>query len=258
MREQREIWIRLADIYDLLLKLDQVLDRAIFVPAAGREVADLRGPARFSIKQTGDQFWLQHLAELQDPVEGYLLRGAPVPGARVFDAGAFCGQFAIVAARRVGPGGTVIAFEPDARNREYLERNIREAGLTNVTIWPGGLWSETGEVEFAATGTRSARVAALENAAPASDRVPVLSLRDAAARFGAPDFVKMDIEGGEVEVVAGAADWLREQRVRFAIASYHMRAGRATSTYLEPMFRALGYQAATGHPEHLTTWAWKD
>lgn len=58
-----------------------------------------------------------------------LFRRAVHPGAVVLDLGAFVGYFALLAARESGPEGRVYAFEPDPRDRPWLERNVEANGL---------------------------------------------------------------------------------------------------------------------------------
>ena len=256
-RGERTIWLKATEIYVLLFSFDAVETRSLVEKRQGRWVSDLRGPARYRTTRTSDVFWIRKLIDLHNPVDGYLLRGDPAPGDLVFDAGAFEGEFSLVAARLVGPSGRVVAFEPDPENRVWLERNICEAGITNITICPCGLWSESTEIEFAADGTCGSRAAVFEDSGVDSSGIQVLGLAEAADQFGVPDFIKMDIEGAEIEVIKGAASWLTQHAVRFAIASYHERDGQITSELLEPMFRKVGYEAATGYPEHRTTWAWR-
>lgn len=253
------IWVRLEDVYQILLNLDLIADRAVFHSREGKQIADLRGEAQYLVTQTGDRIWLDDVVRLHELVEGYEGRGGPTEGQVVFDGGAFRGEFSLVASRRVGPRGRVIAFEPDAKNRAALERSLRENDIQNVTICPCGLWRETTTLEFAAHGDTGSCVATLDRRpAPSLNvRVPMLGWADAVAQFGAPDFVKMDIEGAEIEVIESAGPWLESHAVRFAIASYHRREGEPTWKQLEPMFRAHGYMAETGYPQHVTTWAWR-
>lgn len=252
----REVWVDHGDIYQLLAGFDRIANRIEYAVRDGRQVADLRGEARYLVPRTGDWIWQSQLVE-PHAMAGYFARGEPAAGAIVFDAGAYCGEFSLIAARLVGPTGRVIAFEPDPINRKLLERNLRAAQVDNVVIYPGGLWERTGEVEFAVAGDYYSGVPAAGLKLAANTRVPMLSLPDAAQRFGRPDFVKMDIEGAELETIAGATGWLREQNVKFAIASYHVRDGQPTSTNLENLFRSIGYNVETGYPEHPTTWAWR-
>ncbi|HEX2029832.1 MAG TPA: FkbM family methyltransferase [Actinomycetota bacterium] len=58
-----------------------------------------------------------------------LLRDAAAPGMTVVDVGAFLGYFSLVAALEVGPGGRVLAFEPDPRDFPWLERNVALNGM---------------------------------------------------------------------------------------------------------------------------------
>ncbi len=65
------------------------------------------------------------------PFEPYtveLFKRAIKPGSRVLDIGAQFGHYSLLAAKRVGPGGKVYAFEPAPPNFKLLERNIRVNG----------------------------------------------------------------------------------------------------------------------------------
>jgi len=260
-RGRREIWFDASDaayLWTIFPDLPTLEQHLCFEEKNGFDVADCRGHElrRYRIPATQDFVWLPELPETADVLTGYFMHGRPKEGAVVFDAGAFCGATTIVLARVVGPRGRVFAFEPDEKNRALLERNIAEARLANVTVVPRGLWSRTTELSFVSNQGLSSHV--VEDASPALLRVPVLSFADACHFAGAvPSFVKMDIEGAEVETIEGALEFIGRERIHFSIASYHDREGRPTSTWLEPLFARIGYHVETGHPAHQTTWAWR-
>ena len=59
------------------------------------------------------------------------------PGSTVIDVGANIGYNTIRAARRAGPRGRVVAFEPTPDNLAVLRHNIAASGLTNVVVERG-------------------------------------------------------------------------------------------------------------------------
>lgn len=71
--------------------------------------------------------WLAEATELM------LDLAAVEPGDRVLDIAAGAGGQSIVAARRVGPSGGVLATDISAEILRYADRAAREAGLDNVT-----------------------------------------------------------------------------------------------------------------------------
>ena len=189
------------------------------------------------------------------PVRGYELHRKLRPGDIVVDAGAYPGDYALFAARRVGPEGRVICFEPGERNRAVLERNIRLEGLRNLTVVPKGLWNEDTTLRFSQDGLAST---ALESGAGDST-IPVTTLDAALAALGIPriQVLKMDIEGAEIQAIRGARETLARSDAHVCIASYHIVDGQNTSAFLESFLRELGYHAVTGYPKHLTTYGWR-
>jgi FkbM family methyltransferase len=260
-RGKRDMWFLAQDAvyaWASLEDLDWFERRLFFKLVKGHEVADCRGRQRYRLLPTEDSIELPLPPEPHDIISGYFQRGEPAEGEVVFDGGAFCGEVTIYMAKKVGPRGHVFAFEPDWKNCLWLRRNIEQAGLKNITVVEKGLWKETTRLQFA-TGKDWTSHLVTNSSSGHVVEVPVIGFEDACYIAGSvPNFVKMDIEGAEVETVEGALDYIGRNRIRFAIASYHDRNGQPTSAFLEPMFKRAGYQVETGFPAHPTTWAWKD
>ncbi|HEX6052435.1 MAG TPA: FkbM family methyltransferase, partial [Gemmatimonadaceae bacterium] len=174
------------------------------------------------------------------------------------DLGAHSGVTSYHLARMVGPTGRVIAFEPDTTAFEMLCRNIELHRLPNVVPVRRAVAGTSGPRAFNSEGSLGAAFATLVNRrglAPVTT-VECMSLADACAEYGVPHFVKMDIEGAELEVVAAAGDVFREHDIRVAADSFHAVDGQPSASRLESLFRSFGYTAASGAPYgYLTTWA---
>lgn len=256
----REIWYPAQEagcLWMTMHLLREMEPRFVFSQRGTTHVADLRGEQRYRIPSTGDFVSLPGMIESADVVAGYFARGGPLAGELAFDCGAYCGEVSIALARKVGPAGRVVSFEPDASSRTRLLKNLRAAGLANVTVVEKGLWKETTTLSFEAGGDLCSHLSSGQPSATAF-QVPVIGFEEACELAGGvPSFVKMDIEGAEVETIEGSINFIAKQSIRFAIASYHQRDGEPTWRILEPLFRQAGYQVESGYPEHLTTWAWK-
>jgi FkbM family methyltransferase len=134
-----------------------------------------------------------------------LMDGTLRPGANVIDVGANLGYNAVYAARRVRPTGQVLAIEPAADNLAVLRKNIAANGLNNIVVQPvaagGGhevrdffLRGDVSAVNSLFPQSRYGAVTAVEQVrvAPLDDLVDI-----------DPDLVKIDVEGAELEVLAG-------------------------------------------------------
>ena len=142
------------------------------------------------------------------------------PGLRVIDAGANEGLYTILAARRVGPAGSVLAVEPSSRERSRLEANIALNRLDNVEVADVALSDTIGEsvlhladAHHAGQNTFGEFVYAGVDAA-GDEVVATTTLDELVREVGWPrvDLVKADVEGAEVLLLEGARKVLEQSR----------------------------------------------
>ncbi len=118
-----------------------------------------------------------------------------MPGDVVIDAGANTGMFSLLAAKRTGPSGKVIAIEPNTKNGLYLRRNLEANRMNNIRILNKALATEDDTfVGFSGGGVFG------HIDSTGSEKVPTVSLPTIMSDLTSRAFLKMDIEGGELEI----------------------------------------------------------
>ncbi len=146
------------------------------------------------------------------------------PGDRVADVGGNIGYLTVIFSALVGPTGRVEVFEPSPDNLKYLCRNV--ASRANVEVFDCALSESVGQASFFVenlTGQNSSLVndyaplgrnAATSGISPRVREitVPTDTLDNRYAEADRLDFLKLDVEGGEVFVLRGATDVLRRLR----------------------------------------------
>jgi FkbM family methyltransferase len=215
---------------------------------ADASIRDFSVPARHFVPALGIQLWQSGLIEEIDTIQGYMGHAPPRAGETVFDLGANCGASVFVFSRAVGPTGKVVAFEPDPLNREMLTRNVESLGLGNVIVCASAVAGRSATLRFNSEGSLGAALSHVVSRAGLSETIEVdaLTLADACAKVGcAPDFIKMDVEGAEEEVIEGARAWLRDHRPRWVIDTHHRINGKFTDAAVEQGLGACGYRVWT-------------
>jgi FkbM family methyltransferase len=136
------------------------------------------------------------------------------PGMTVLDVGAHHGLYTLLASKCVGRGGRVIAFEPSFRERRRLKRHLRYNPCANVELQPYALGDRNGEadlylVEGMHDWCNSLRTPNVEERT-SKVRVEVRRLDDVLEGMNWPrvDFIKLDVEGGELSFLHGARKML--------------------------------------------------
>ncbi len=134
------------------------------------------------------------------------------PGDICWDVGANIGFYTCLLASLVEDSGAIVAFEPAARTCGYLNENISLNQFTNVTVVNKGLgdkqeqrslyYSEAGLAE----GTASLKYA---DGRATSERVTLDTIDNLISELPIPDFIKIDVEGYQLEVLRGAEDCLK-------------------------------------------------
>jgi len=195
---------------------------------------------------------------VEDVYSGYLKFGKPKKGEVVIDGGAYEGNFTIIASRLIGKNGKIIAIEPDPQGVRLLKNRLKKLNIKNVTIVSKGLWSRKtkksafsnsncpGELSLFYGNKKEKKITLIK----LDSLVKKLKLRSV-------DFVKMDIEGSEIEALIGAAQTLKKFHPRLAIASYHIIDSQPTSKRVEKILKTFGYKhILSANKRHLATYAW--
>jgi FkbM family methyltransferase len=145
-----------------------------------------------------------------EPAERAFVQRFLQPGMTVLDIGAHHGYYTLLASKLVGSAGRVIAFEPSPREQKALRLNLILNRCGNVSVQRVALGREETETTLYVaggrqTGCNSLRPPAIpDEASPV--RVHVTRLDDWLDRqkIAQVDFVKVDVEGAELEVLKGA------------------------------------------------------
>jgi FkbM family methyltransferase len=135
----------------------------------------------------------------------------------VVDAGAHHGLYTLLASKRVGWHGRVIAVEPSPRECDRLEKHLRLNRCSNTELVSCALGENPGETDlYLVDGFQdwcnSLRPPAVDEPVR-TVRVSVRRLDDVLAELGVSkvDFIKLDVEGAELSVLYGAMKLLQRE-----------------------------------------------
>lgn len=112
----------------------------------------------------------------------------------------------------------IYAFEPDVENYNRckdLESRIKDLKLINK-----GLWSKASVLRFAGDGSQGSRLVG-EDAADVTE-VSVASIDETVAGDKVT-FIKLDVEGAELEALKGAKDTIRQYHPKLVVSIYHKK-----------------------------------
>lgn len=143
-----------------------------------------------------------------EPEKQTVFQSLVTEGNVVFDIGAHVGFYTLLASALVGPTGKVFAFEPLPRNIIYIKKHLYLNKVTNAAV-----------VEIAVSdkdGTSSFRERADSSMGHFSEdgELQVKTVRldklIETEKMPVPDYIKIDVEGAEIKVLAGAKNTLKK------------------------------------------------
>jgi FkbM family methyltransferase len=143
------------------------------------------------------------------------------PGYIIYDIGANMGHYSIIYSKIVGRNGKVIAFEPSILNYSKLQLNCEEFKDNILTI-NAALGSERNKL-YITQGSDSigATSSLAKDAVGDGNWVEVFPIDDLINKYGLPNAIKIDVEGFELDVLAGAKSTLANNKVRLIGIEIH-------------------------------------
>lgn len=178
------------------------------------------------------------------------------PGSIVIDVGAHIGNFTIPMMRAIGPEGIVVAYEPHPSIFKCLQANVAKEEFDNPTgaaqcrMIQSAVGAEPGEAAFYCNPLNFASNTLMEGilSGPATVPVKVSSLdQDIDCDHREISFIKIDVEGGEWNVLRGAEALLKRfHPVIFMETSETFMTNEAG---LFDYVRSLGYTRLVPYPQ---------
>ena len=162
------------------------------------------------------------------------------PGGTVLDVGAYMGWFTVPAAKRAGKQGFIVAVEPEPENLAFLRVNVSKLG--NVQIVEKCAWKGRQRMKLYIGPTYLMHSLVLPYK---GDYIWVQSdtLDNIISGLGIDkvDFIKIDVEGAELEVLEGAERVLKNAK-KVAAAAYHVRKGKQTWPEVRRILEQKGFK----------------
>lgn len=164
----------------------------------------------------------------------------------VLDIGANLGLVTFTLSALVGPLGQVHAFEPAPQMQTFIQDAIERNNVTNVKLHRIALGAQDGELMLSiprSNAGAASLVATRQILGSSSVMVPVRTLSSVMANHdvGHVRLLKMDVEGFEPEVLAGAAKFLSRQPPDVLVFELNDSTGNLGQHPTVIMLSSLGY-----------------
>ena len=179
----------------------------------------------------------------------------------VFDVGANIGTHTVAFAKVVGEAGLVASFEPEPVTAERLRRNVELNALDNVVLMRCALGErESTELLYVDSRSGSGQHSLRPHDGRPAEEVRVLQ-GDALVRSGqlpTPNVMKIDVEGAELDVIAGLKESLANEACRLVFCEVHnaiLERGGQDPDEVDRMLREAGFTefetSSRGPEDHL-------
>jgi FkbM family methyltransferase len=176
-------------------------------------------------------------------------------GATAIDIGAHIGYYTLLLAKCVGPAGRVISFEPLPVNLSLLRKNVQLNDLQQVQVKAQAVFSRNEELTITvpdhAPNSGEASVLPVEGAT--QFRVAATTLDSFCSSTGCrPDFLKMDVEGAEYDVLLGAKETIAQSRPKMLIELHHFD-GNLAANLVPELLASWNYEIRWIDRSHMTS-----
>lgn len=233
----------------MIENFDYYVDSVEPLQIDGQRVVDISGPRYHRLRGFADiPFLFPSHTEPYDTTSEYLDFAGLSEGMVVLDVGAYSGVTSIIFAQLVGPSGHVYAFEADETNYACAKINIEMAervmGLKNITLMQRAIWSHNDGILFSHEGAMGSSAVAITGGGRGTERiVPSTTLENFFHEKGLNhvDFIKVDIEGGEIAMLESSMEFLGNVQARM-IVEPHWVGGEMSTDLCCSLLESAGYE----------------
>jgi FkbM family methyltransferase len=162
-------------------------------------------------------------SEYFEPFETELVKNEIKNGYRILDIGANIGYYTLIIADLIGKNGLVYAFEPEPKNFKLLEKNIQINNLKNVVLYNKAASNFNGYIDFYINKTTEGGHSIYKSANSEDRPIQVEAIKLDDCITDKIDFVKIDVEGAEGEVLLGMQNILKNNQKIKLIIEFHPR-----------------------------------
>ena len=216
-----------------------------FIPP-GLQVPVVRGPLqgkRWIVGSSIHRCWIG----TYDRAESRLMKRYLRPGNICFDIGAQAGYHTLYASTVVGPAGRVFAFEPAPKNIANIKKHVAMNHLANVAVVEAAVSNVDGVSHF--DFGISAVAGHLATNGGIVVRTITLDHEIDSGALPEPDYIKIDAEGAELNILEGARNMLARRHPTLSVETHQWMPQFATirRDCIEFLSR-LGYTLAEPDP----------
>src|SRR3989344_3477511 len=165
------------------------------------------------------------------------------PGMNVIDVGANYGVYALTAAKIIGANGKLWAFEPSSATAAFLKESMELNHADNLTLMQAGLSDRGGQAKMMLHENAEENFVSQDISESGDhEAIELLTLDECAARFDWSniDFIKMDAEGHESNIIRGGKAFLKAHS---PLIMFEIKAGEKLNVELVEEFATLGYSS---------------
>ncbi len=187
-----------------------------------------------------------------EPQESAWVKNYLKPGMTFVDVGANIGYFTLMAASLVKSHGVVLAFEPSPYAFNRLDQTVKNNHLTQVKTVQSGLSDSTGAIKlFVPKLPGNHNSTMIANDESDAIEVPIQRLDDylSANAITEIDFMKIDVEGFEPNVIRGAAKYLEARKIKAILCEFNKYWLTANNSSPDLLFKEIigyGFRLAFG------------
>jgi FkbM family methyltransferase len=180
--------------------------------------------------------------KIHEPISTKILRNQIKSGMCVIDIGANIGYYTLQQAQLVGETGRVIAIEPVPDNVTLLKKNVAANGYSNVIIHEVAIGAENGTAKIYMSSESNLASLFFQKRLNKSVDVPLWTLDTFLEGEDRVDYIQMDVEGYEVEVIKGMLGILKKHKPALFVEIHPTLAGGDAIIRFLCELKDLGYK----------------